>query len=222
MYFLWSLGRIWGRGTCPKGLGTAVRFIWADSKDLATILNPFRGILMILGPNLYLRRSLLIRRSPSSFTLLKEVRGLANRDEGLATEVRSWLLNARACRTPTRNLSIVPSIYRIFVGVFGRGTGPKGSKTAIGFIWADSWDLATILDPLQAIFVILGPTPHLRRQQSELFGQDRLLLFQQRRCVLLKQDRSSAETRQMTAAETSVLFQQKTSVLFQQKTSVLF
>ena len=72
----------------------------------------------------------------------------------------------------------------------------------VGFILADSCVLATILDPFRAIFVILGPTPYLRRQQSELLGQDRLLLFQQRRCVLLKQDRSSVETEQMSPVET--------------------
>ena len=47
---------------------------------------------------------------------------------------------------------------------FGHRTGPKGSGTAVGFIWADSWVLATILDPFRIILVILGPTPYLRLQ----------------------------------------------------------
>ena len=47
---------------------------------------------------------------------------------------------------------------------FGHRTGPKGSGTAVGFIWADSRGLATILDPFRAILVILGPTPYLRLQ----------------------------------------------------------
>ena len=41
--------------TGPKGLEMAVRSIWVDSQDLATILDPFRTILVILGPTSYLR-----------------------------------------------------------------------------------------------------------------------------------------------------------------------
>ena len=52
----------------------------------------------------------------------------------------------------------------------GRGTGPKRFGTTVGFVWVDSQDLATILDPFRAILVILGPTPYLRRQQFELLG----------------------------------------------------
>ena len=44
---------------------------------------------------------------------------------------------------------------------FGHRTGPKGSGTAVGFIWTYSRGLATILDPFRAILVILGPTPCL-------------------------------------------------------------
>ena len=85
-----------------------------------------------------------------------------------------------------------PADFRVsalFWQVFGHGTGRKRFGTAVGFIWVDSRGLATFLDPFRAILVILGPTPYLRRQQSELLGQDRLLLFQQRGSVLLKQDR---------------------------------
>ena len=41
--------------------------------------------------------------------------------------------------------------------VLGRGTGPKRFGTTEGFIWVDSQDLATILDPFRAIFADLGP-----------------------------------------------------------------
>ena len=41
--------------TCPEGLGTAVRCLWADSQNLATIPDPFRAISVILGPTPYLR-----------------------------------------------------------------------------------------------------------------------------------------------------------------------
>ena len=47
---------------------------------------------------------------------------------------------------------------------FGHRTGPKGFGTAVGFTWADSRGLATLLDPFRAILVILGPTPYLRLQ----------------------------------------------------------
>ena len=36
-------------GLCSRGLGTAVRFIWMDSQDLATILEPFQTALGDLG-----------------------------------------------------------------------------------------------------------------------------------------------------------------------------
>ena len=39
-----------------------------------------------------------------------------------------------------------------FWRVSGRGTGAKGSGTAVGFMWADSWILATILDPFRPIW----------------------------------------------------------------------
>ena len=44
-----------------------------------------------------------------------------------------------------------------FWGVLGRGTGRKRLGSTVGFIWADSQDLATILDPLRTIFADLGP-----------------------------------------------------------------
>ena len=47
----WICCRIWGHGTCPRGLGTAVRFIWVDSQALATILDPFQAIFTDLGPD---------------------------------------------------------------------------------------------------------------------------------------------------------------------------
>ena len=71
---------------------------------------------------------------------------------------------------------------------FGHRTGPKGSGTAVGFIWADSRGLATILDPFRAILVILGPTPYLKLQQCELLEEDRSLLVEQRRCLVSTED----------------------------------
>ena len=79
---------------------------------------------------------------------------------------------------PPTKLKYSPVHFSDFCRVFGRGTGPKGSGTAVGFIWADSWVLATILDPFRAISGILGPTPYLRLEQSELLGEDRSLLLQ--------------------------------------------
>ena len=55
-------------------------------------------------------------------------------------------------------------VSALFWQVFGRGTGPKRSEMAVGFIWVDSRGLATILDPFRPILVILGPTPYLRLQ----------------------------------------------------------
>ena len=66
----------------------------------------------------------------------------------------------------------------MFRQVLGRGTNPKGSGMAMGFIWADCRGLATILDPFRAIGVILRPTPDLGLQQCELLGEDRSLLFE--------------------------------------------
>ena len=43
------------------------------------------------------------------------------------------------------------------LAVLGRGTAPKGEKMAAACLGVDSQDLATILDPFQAIFVDLGP-----------------------------------------------------------------
>ena len=43
-------GFVAGFWTCPRGLGTALRSIWVDSQDLATILDPFRTIFDDLGP----------------------------------------------------------------------------------------------------------------------------------------------------------------------------
>ena len=43
------------------------------------------------------------------------------------------------------------------LAVLGRGTGPRAKKMAGGSRGTDSQDLATILDPFQAIFVELGP-----------------------------------------------------------------
>ena len=77
---------------------------------------------------------------------------------------------------------------------FGRGTGPKGSLTAVAFIWADSWVLATIMDPFGASLLILGPTPYPRLQQ----------------CELLEVDRSSVETRQMSSVEAGQIYSAKT------------
>ena len=39
----------------------------------------------------------------------------------------------------------------------GRETGPKASRTAVGFIWVDSQDLATILEPFRTIVDDFGP-----------------------------------------------------------------
>ena len=44
-----------------------------------------------------------------------------------------------------------------FWGVLGRGTGRKRFGSTVGFIWSDSQDLATILDPFRTIFANLGP-----------------------------------------------------------------
>ena len=46
-----------------------------------------------------------------------------------------------------------------FGGFLGHGTGPKRREMAVGFIWVDSQDLATILDPFRTIFGNLGPDP---------------------------------------------------------------
>ena len=108
------------------------------------------------------------------------------------------------------------NVSALFWQVFGRGTGPKRSEMAVGFIWVDSRGLATILDPFRAILVILGPTPYLRRQQSELLGQDISLLFQQRRCVLLKQDRCV-----LLKQDRCVLLKQDRSVLLKQDRCLL-
>ena len=43
--------QVWDRGTGPKRLGTAVGFMWVDSRGLATILDPFRTIFVHLGPD---------------------------------------------------------------------------------------------------------------------------------------------------------------------------
>ena len=43
--------QVFGRGTGPKRFEMAVGFIWVDSRGLATILDPFRGILSDLGPD---------------------------------------------------------------------------------------------------------------------------------------------------------------------------
>ena len=45
----------------------------------------------------------------------------------------------------------------MFSKIFGCGTGPRSKKMAGGFMWANSEDLATILDPFRTIFVDLGP-----------------------------------------------------------------
>ena len=48
----WALfWQVLGRGTCRKRSGTAVGFIWVDSRGLATILDPFRAIFADLGPD---------------------------------------------------------------------------------------------------------------------------------------------------------------------------
>ena len=44
-------GWIFGRRTCPKRLGTAVRCIWGDSQDRAIILNPLGAIFGVLRPD---------------------------------------------------------------------------------------------------------------------------------------------------------------------------
>ena len=44
-----------------------------------------------------------------------------------------------------------------FGGGLGRGTGRKRFGSTVGFIWVDSQDLATILDPFRTIFADLGP-----------------------------------------------------------------
>ena len=41
----------------------------------------------------------------------------------------------------------------------GRATGPRGVEMAVAFTGVDCQNLATILDPCQAIFVNLGPDP---------------------------------------------------------------
>ena len=43
--------QVLGRGTCRKRSGTAVGFIWVDSRGLATILDPFRTIFVHLRPD---------------------------------------------------------------------------------------------------------------------------------------------------------------------------
>ena len=55
-------------------------------------------------------------------------------------------------------LRSLPHEKDFVVGIFGRGTDPRGSGTAVGFIWDASRGLATILDPFRGIWVILGPS----------------------------------------------------------------
>ena len=48
---LGSILAVLGRGTGPKGEEMAGRSSGTDSQDLATILDPFRGIFVDLGPD---------------------------------------------------------------------------------------------------------------------------------------------------------------------------
>ena len=48
---LGSILAVLGRGTGPKREEMAGRFTGVDSQDLATILDPFRGIFVDLGPD---------------------------------------------------------------------------------------------------------------------------------------------------------------------------
>ena len=71
-----------------------------------------------------------------------------------------------------------------FGGVLGRGTGRKRFGSTVGFMWADSQYLATILDPFRTIFANLGP---------DCVSETRTLclLLRQDRCLLLRQDNIS-------------------------------
>ena len=75
-----------------------------------------------------------------------------------------------------------------FVGFLAAGPVPKAPEG----LWDSFGPILEAWRPFLTHFghfMILGPTPYLRLQQSELLGRDRSLLFQQRRCVLLQQDK---------------------------------
>ena len=61
------------------------------------------------------------------------------------------------------------TVSAIFSQVFGRGTGPKRSEMAVGFIWVDSRGLATVLDPFRAIFADLGRTAYLGLEHCDIW-----------------------------------------------------
>ena len=60
-----------------------------------------------------------------------------------------------------------PRIYmgrlgQTFLLFFGRGTGPKRSGTVLACFWTDFQPKRSILDPIRAIFDVLGPNRHCR------------------------------------------------------------
>ena len=61
-----------------------------------------------------------------------------------------------------------------YCGRLGPGSHPKGSGTTVGFMWANSQGLATILDPFQIILVILGWFPYLRLQHLSCLNSKHL------------------------------------------------
>ena len=97
----------------------------------------------------------------------------------------------------------------MFWQALGRRTSPKGAGTVIRFIWADSRELVTILDPFQSFFiqicVIWDSTPCLRPQQCELLREHIFFrgysISSEKSYVVEAGPMSSVETKQMSPGE---------------------